>query len=175
MKKMIICDQRFLLPLFHGLRMHGQTANCCPNFSPQDYVRSYTDNYEGRFFYSTKYTSKTEEPIGQYDASNCMEEENYSIDIKNEMRKNMVPTPATEEEILNNNRSRVAQDMGYRLVPFFFKVCDEANRKSIINFLFNDRTTPSVWFHNQNHYPMEMFTESEYLYYEYCNYKPYKG
>lgn len=68
MKKMIICDQRFLLPLFHGLRMHGQTANCCPNFSPQDYVRSYTDNYEGRFFYSTKYTSKTEEPIGQYDA-----------------------------------------------------------------------------------------------------------
>lgn len=54
-------------------------------------------------------------------ASNCMEEENYSIDIKNEMRKNMVPTPATEEEILNNNRSRVAQDMGYRLVPFFSK------------------------------------------------------
>jgi hypothetical protein len=105
-------------------------------------------------------------------ASQCMKQENYSIFLKSEMRKNIIPTPATETVLLD--KSRVAQDMGLRLVPFFFHVCDEVNRKAIIEFLFNDNTTPSIWFHNQNHYPMEMFTESEYLYYEYCNYKPYK-
>ena len=142
--KMIICDQRYLLPLFHGLRVHGQTANCCPNFAPEDYYRSYSETYNGRFF--------------------------YSLHSKNAAGKTIIPTAATEDVLLN---PRVAQDMGLNLVPFFFNVCDEENREIIINFLFHE-ATPSIWFHNQSQYPMELFTKSKYLYYEYCNYKPYK-
>ena len=142
--KMIICDQRYLLPLYHGLRVHGQTANCCPNFAPEDYYRSYSETYKGRFF--------------------------YSLHSKNAVGKTIIPTAATEDVLLN---PRVAQDMGLNLVPFFFNVCDEANREIIINFLFHE-ATPSIWFHNQSQYPMELFTKSIYLYYEYCNYKPYK-
>jgi len=77
----------------------------------------------------------------------------------------VVPTRVEDNAIL---------PIGLHLVPIFFTVCDDQNREAIINFLFNDNTTPSVWFHNQSHYPMELFTKSQYLYYEYCNYKPYK-
>ena len=56
--KMVITDQRPLMELFHGLRVHGQTACCCPNISHMDIKNTYADNYKGRFFYSINFNKK---------------------------------------------------------------------------------------------------------------------
>ena len=173
-KKMIICDQRYLLPLFHGLRKQGQTANCCPNIPPQEYTSTYGDKYKDRFFYSLNFTTTNGKELlstGKYTNEDFKRENNYSDKEKIAIRKTMFPTPATASALMG---PRAATDMGKRLAPFFFNTCDEENRKQIINFLFNEDDTPCIWHHDQKQYPMELFTDSKYLYYEYCNYKPYK-
>lgn len=86
------------------------------------------------------------------------------------MKQKIIPAPATELEL---KKPRVAQDMALQLVPYFFNVCDEANAKIIKKHLFYGNEA-SLWFHDQRHYPMEMITTSEFLYYPTCNFQQFQ-
>ena len=183
-RQMAISDERSRLSLFHALRIHGQTATCCPlHFQTpkpkkegkkkklEEEKKKKLEEEKPLFYYTNKVKGGNN---NDYNSNDCKTEDNYSDDKKEKLRQKRKPLPATDRELLES-KPRVAQDMNIELVPLYFEVCDKANAKIIKEFLFYDTINkPAEWYHDTNHYPPVMFTWSKYLYYPTCNYKPFQ-
>ena len=156
--KMAISDERWRLPLFHATRHHGQTANCCPRHKSSE-----------PFFYTNRF--EYQEGKQDYNQGDCEKDDNLPQKKKEKLKQKIIPAAATELEL---TKPRVAQDMALQLVPYWFDVCDEANAKIIKRYLFYGNQEASLWFHDQNHYPMEMITTSEFFYYPTCNFQAFQ-